>query len=40
MIYSVKNDFMEVCISGTGAEIISIVNNETFKEYIWQGDEK
>ena len=40
MVYSIKNSFMEVCINGKGAEIVSIVNNETFREYIWQGDEK
>ena len=40
MICSIKNDLLKVGISTLGAEIVSIVKNETEKEYIWQGDEK
>ena len=32
MICSIKNDFLKVSISTLGAEIVSIVKNETEKE--------
>ncbi|QNQ82345.1 aldose 1-epimerase family protein [Lactobacillus sp. PV037] len=40
MEYRLKNDFLTVTISDHGAEIQSIVDNETQTEYIWQANPK
>ena len=34
---TIKNEFLTVSLDTVGAELISAVNNETQKEYIWQG---
>ena len=39
-IYELKNEFLTVKAKSFGAELISIVNNETGEEYLWNGDEK
>ena len=36
MIYTLKNDKLEVKVNSLGAELISVVSSEGF-EYIWQG---
>lgn len=38
MIYSIENEFLKVEISGTGAELRSIVGKKTGAEYLWQGN--
>ena len=39
MIYTLKNETLTVEISSRGAEIISIKENGSDKEYIWHGEE-
>ena len=34
---TIKNEFLTVSLDTVGAELVSAVNNETKKEYIWQG---
>ena len=36
MIYTLKNNKIEVKVNSLGAELISVVSKEGF-EYIWQG---
>ena len=38
MIYTLKNDKLEVKVNSLGAELISVLSQEGF-EYIWQGQE-
>lgn len=38
MIYTLKNDKLEVKVNSLGAELISVLSKEGF-EYIWQGQE-
>ncbi|MBQ8343652.1 MAG: aldose 1-epimerase family protein [Clostridia bacterium] len=42
MIFTIKNEFMQVGIDKLGAEIVSMITfgEDIEKEYIWQGDEK
>lgn len=37
---TLKNDLLTVTIDTFGAEIISIVNNHTHEDYIWNGDKR
>ena len=39
MIYTIKNDFLTVCVNDFGAEIQSIKSSKTGFEYLFQGDE-
>ena len=39
MIYTIKNDKIEVSVEDLGAQMRSIKDAEG-KEYLWQGDEK
>lgn len=38
-VYELKNTFLTVKVKDMGAELISIVKNETGVEYLWNGDE-
>jgi galactose mutarotase-like enzyme len=34
---TIKNEFLTVCVNSMGAELASLKDNNTQKEYIWQG---
>ncbi len=36
--YSIENEFLEISVKETGAELCSIINKKNKKEYIWQAD--
>lgn len=36
MVYELKNNFLSVKINSFGAELCSVISNETATEYIWQ----
>ena len=36
--YTIKNDLLTIAVNTFGAELCSIVKNETKKEYLWHGD--
>ena len=38
MVYELKNNFLSVKINSFGAELCSVISNETATEYIWQAD--
>lgn len=38
MIYNLKNNYLSVKINSFGAELCSVIGNETHIEYIWQAD--
>jgi len=40
MIYEIKNDVLTAKINDLGAELVSVSDNKTGIEFIWQGDEK
>ena len=40
MIYEIKNKYLTAKINSIGAEIISVIDNKTNTEFIWQGDKK
>lgn len=35
---TIKNEFLTVCVNSMGAELASLKDNNTQKEYIWQGN--
>jgi galactose mutarotase-like enzyme len=37
-MFTIKNEFLTVSLNSLGAEIASLKDNETQKEYIWQGN--
>jgi Galactose mutarotase and related enzymes len=40
LYHVLKNDFLTIRIEELGAELISIINNHTQKEYLWNADSK
>ncbi len=40
MVYELKNNFLSVKINSFGAELCSVISNETNIEYIWQADKR
>ena len=40
MQFELKNDFLTACFETSGAELISLKDNATEKEYFWCGDKK
>lgn len=38
MVYELKNNFLSIKINSFGAELCSVISNETATEYIWQAD--
>lgn len=40
MIYTIKNEYLTVKVNSFGAEVISVKDNNSKNEFIWQGDEK
>ena len=40
MQFELKNDFLTACFETSGAELISLKDNATEKEYLWCGDKK
>ncbi|MEH2941398.1 aldose 1-epimerase family protein [Lachnospiraceae bacterium KK002] len=40
MIYELNNEELTVRFSTLGAEMVSLKNNKTGQEYLWQGDER
>lgn len=40
MIYEIRNEKLTVKINSLGAELISVIDNKTKTEFVWQGDEK
>lgn len=40
MIYEIRNEKLTVKINSLGAELISVIDNKTNTEFIWQGDKK
>ena len=40
MIYIIKNNVLTAKINSFGAELISVQNNLTKTEFIWQGNKK
>lgn len=39
-IYSIKNDEICIGVNTHGAELVSLVENESSREYMWCGDAK
>ena len=35
---TIKNEFLTVCVNSLGAELSSVKNNQTGREYLWQGN--
>ncbi len=35
---TIKNEFLTVCVNSLGAELSSVKDNRTQKEYLWQGN--
>ncbi|TGY91942.1 aldose 1-epimerase family protein [Petralouisia muris] len=40
MVYELKNEKLTVQFSNLGAEMVSLKNNKTGQEYLWQGDSR
>lgn len=40
MLYSIKNEFMQVTVSDVGAELQSVKKASDGTEYLWQGDKR
>lgn len=38
LMETLNNEYLTIQVRSFGAELTSIVNNETGKEYLWQGD--
>ncbi len=38
MNVSIQNDFLKATINSKGAELVSMLNKTTFREYIWDGN--
>ena len=38
MLYTLKNDKLEISVSTLGGELLSIINKKNGKEYLWQGN--
>ncbi len=38
--YTLENEQIRICVNAHGAELVSLVDKETGREYMWSGDEK